>query len=98
MGFMQILKVVGGVAGNFFPYVPAILGVVEQIGDLLGKDKMDSQAKHDLAIALIKDVLMSAEGFSQKDIVDEEKFSEALDKIVHATVDALNASVWYNKK
>jgi len=94
MGIGSVLGAIGGIAGKILgslSYVPTVISIVEAIARILGKAKMDGSAKHDLAIALVRQAILSAEGLGGKEILDEDKFAAGLDKIVHGTVDVMNA-------
>jgi hypothetical protein len=80
-----VLKVIG--------FVPQIVEIVEKVASLFKKSDipMTSEMKQELALSLIKDAFLTAEGFSEKDIVDEEGLNEALKKIIDGVVAARNS-------
>jgi len=88
--FKGILDVIG--------LIPGIISVVETIAKAIRTAKVESQTKHDMAVALVREAILAVEGFSGKDIMDEAAFAAGLDQVIHGAVAMLNASVWYVKK
>jgi hypothetical protein len=85
MGFLsKLLKILA--------YVPSILIGIEA---LHGAGNGDQKKK--AAMDLVRTALVTAEGITEKDIADNGKFTEGVEKVVDGVVACLNASVWYKK-
>jgi len=79
-------------------FIPTAIGLIEKVYVALGRLKMSSSDKHSAVVALVRDAIITSEGFAGKDIADEELFSDGLDQTIDGIVKMLNASVWYKKK
>ncbi len=73
-------------------FLPSIVSAVE---GLFGS-KSGSQKK-DAALSFIGAALNLGEAISDKQIVDQEKFTDGLSKVIDGVVQCLNASVWAKK-
>src|SRR5262245_49542113 len=82
MNFLS--KLLQGIA-----FVPAVVHGIEGLfGSRAGNDKKQA------ALSFIESALSMGEAIAAKDIVDNDKFSQGLAKVIDGTVDCLNASIW----
>jgi len=73
-------------------FLPSIVSAVE---GLFGS-KSGSQKK-DAALSFISAALNLGDAISEKQIVDQDKFTDGLSKVIDGVVQCLNASVWAKK-
>jgi hypothetical protein len=74
-------------------FVPAIVHGVEALfGGKSGADKKEA------ALSFVSSALNLSEAIAAKEVVDADKFSEGLSKVVDGVVACLNASVWAKTK
>ena len=73
-------------------FLPSIVSAVE---GLFGS-KSGSQKK-DAALSFISAALNLGDAISEKQIVDQAKFTDGLSKVIDGVVQCLNASVWAKK-
>ncbi len=70
-------------------FIPAIVSGIENIfGNRTGVEKKDA------ALSFVQTALSMAEAVSSREIVDEIKFKEGLERVIDGTVLCLNASIW----
>lgn len=82
MNFLS--KLLQGIA-----FVPAVVHGIEGLfGSRAGADKKQA------ALSFVESALAFGEAVSNKDIVDDEKFRDGLNKVIDGTVQCLNASIW----
>ncbi len=73
-------------------FLPSIVSAVEGLfGSKSGNQKKDA------ALSFISAALNLGEAISDKQIVDQEKFTDGLSKVIDGVVQCLNASVWAKK-
>ncbi len=72
-----------------FAFIPA---VVQGIEGLFGAKQGDD--KKSAAMSFISAALGMSEAITNREIVDEKKFTEGLGKIIDGVVECLNASSW----
>lgn len=86
--------------GAIFKILPIILPiaveVVKLVEGLFGRGQ--GGPKRDLAVTLVKALVMAAEGVSGKDIVDDAKFSDGIGQIIDGVVAVLNATGKFSAK
>lgn len=98
-GFASVFGAIGGAAKGIFGIIgmiPTVVKIAETILCVFTAAK--GQDKHSFAVTLVWEAIMAGEVISQKDIIDQELFAAGLDKVIHGTVDMLNASIWYKGK
>jgi hypothetical protein len=70
-------------------FLPAVVNGIESLfGGRSGADKRDA------ALSFVQAALSMSDAVASRQIVDESKFKEGLEKIVDGTVACLNASAW----
>ncbi len=73
-------------------FIPAIVTGIEGVfGTKAGGNKKEA------ALSFVGSALSVVDAVSNKDIVDPEKFTDGLGKIIDGTVQCLNASAWAKK-
>ena len=73
-------------------FIPAIVTGIEGLfGAKSGANKKDA------ALSFVNSALSVTEALAKRDIVDQEKFTDGLGKIIDGTVQCLNASAWAKK-
>ena len=73
-------------------FLPSIVSAVEGLfGSKSGNQKKDA------ALSFISAALNLGEAISEKQIVDQDKFTDGLSKVIDGVVQCLNASVWAKK-
>ena len=73
-------------------FIPAIVTGIEGLfGPKAGNNKKDA------ALSFVSSALSLTEALASKDIVDNDKFTDGLGKIIDGTVQCLNASAWAKK-
>jgi hypothetical protein len=86
MNFLS--KLLRGIA-----FVPAVVHGIEGLfGAKSGNDKKEA------ALSFVSSALNISEAISAKDIVDNDRFTDGLGKIIDGVVQCLNASVWAKAK
>jgi len=79
-----VSKLLQGIA-----FIPAVVNGIEGLfGSRAGGDKKSA------ALSFVQSALSMADAVTNRQIVDEEKFKQGLNKVIDGTVDCLNASVW----
>ncbi|HZQ22512.1 MAG TPA: hypothetical protein VFA89_06895, partial [Terriglobales bacterium] len=74
-------------------FVPAVVHGIEGLfGSRSGNDKKQA------AMSFISSALSLADAVSNKEIVDQGKFTEGIGKVIDGTVECLNASLWAKAK
>lgn len=82
MNFLS--KLLQGIA-----FVPALVnGIENMFTSRTGAEKKDA------ALSFVQAALSISESLANREIVDEVKFKQGLNKVIDGTVDCLNASVW----
>jgi len=84
--FGQIL----GIITTVLVEIPKVLNLVEKVTTIF-KPNATGDEKHSLAVELSKDAILQIEGFSGKEIIDENRFSSGLDKVIGGVNDMLHA-------
>lgn len=84
--FGTILKFATRVLGE----IPAIISIVETVKGIF-KPEATGAEKHAAAVKVARNAILEMEEFSGKEIVDEDKFSAGLDKVISGSVDMMNA-------
>lgn len=79
-----------GSATKFIFEVPKIVSLVESVASLI-KGGMTGDAKHALAVQLVREAVLEAEGISGHEIADEARMSAGVDKIISGVVDVLSS-------
>ena len=70
-------------------FIPAIVTGIEGLfGAKAGSNKKDA------ALSFVSSALSLTEALANKDIVDQQKFTDGIGKIIDGTVQCLNASAW----
>ncbi len=70
-------------------FVPAIVTGIEGLfGGKLGTEKKDA------AVSFLETALSMSEAVASRQIVDEIKFKDGINKVIDGTVECLNASAW----
>ena len=73
-------------------FIPAIVTGIEGIfGAKSGSNKKDA------ALSFVNSALSVTEALASREIVDQDKFTDGLSKIIDGTVQCLNASAWAKK-
>ncbi len=73
-------------------FVPAVVHGVEGLfGAKSGTDKKNA------ALSFVQSAISMSDAVANKQIVDQNKFSDGLGKVVDGVVACLNASIWSNK-
>ncbi len=73
-------------------FVPSIVSAVEGLfGSKSGGQKKDA------ALSFVTAALGLEQAITNKNIVDQEKFTHGLSKVIDGVVQCLNASVWAKK-
>lgn len=82
-----------GIVLKVLAYVPQVVGMVEKIASIFKKTEvvMTGEQKKALAMEMVKEAFMIAEGITDQDIADEAAFSEAVGEAIEAVVKAMNA-------
>lgn len=83
-----LAKILRGIA-----FIPAI---VQGIEGLFGTKSGDQ--KKGAAMSFVSAALSLTEAIANKDIVDNNAFTDGIGKIIDGTVQCLNASVWAKSK
>lgn len=99
MSLLSVLATVGKIGGGVIGgvgYIGPAIQLAEIVFAQIGKANAGGDKK-ELVKTLVKQAILTGEGISQKDIIDEDKFTDGLDKAVDGVVAMLNASVWYKK-
>jgi hypothetical protein len=74
--------------------IPLVIEAVKAAEKLFGSKK--GELKKEYVVNLVKVAILSVEGISQKDIVDENLFSEGVGDIVDGVVKVLNSTKKFN--
>jgi hypothetical protein len=83
-----VSKLLRGIA-----FVPAVVHGIEGLfGAKSGNDKKEA------ALSFIGSALSLTDAVAAKDVVEPEKFTEGLGKIIDGVVECLNASIWAKAK
>ena len=94
-------KLAGALAGivKIIAQIPAIIAFIESISkpDGIQKDALTGPQKHAAVESLVRDAILSSDEFTDKDIADEDMFSEGVNNVIDGIVKMLNASVWQKK-
>lgn len=70
-------------------FVPAVVNGIESLfGGKSGSEKKDA------AISFVQAALSVADAVTNRQIVDEIKFKDGINKVIDGTVECLNASAW----
>ena len=70
-------------------FIPAIVTGIEGLfGAKSGGNKKDA------ALSFVSSALSLTEALANKDVVDQQKFTDGIGKIIDGTVQCLNASAW----
>jgi hypothetical protein len=85
MGFLG--KLLQGVS-----YLPAVITGVENL--FSGRSGAD---KKNAALGFVTSALSMTDAIAAKDVIDPQKFTDGLSKIIDGVVQCLNASVWAKK-
>lgn len=73
-------------------FIPAIVTGIEGLfGAKSGNNKKDA------ALSFVNSALSVTEALANREIVDQDKFTDGLGKIIDGTVQCLNASAWAKK-
>lgn len=73
-------------------FVPAVVNGIEGLfGNRSGAEKKDA------AMSFVQAALSMTDALTSRQIVDEAKFKEGLNRIIDGTVECLNASLWAKK-
>lgn len=73
-------------------FIPAIVTGIEGIfGAKSGSNKKDA------ALSFVNSALSVTEALANREILDQDKFTDGLSKIIDGTVQCLNASAWAKK-
>src|SRR5580765_2369038 len=70
-------------------FIPALVNGIE--GLLSGRSGAE---KKDAAMSFLENALATVDAVAAREIVNPEKFREAISKIIDGTVECLNASTW----
>ncbi len=83
----------GGLA-SLLKYLPMILPIAIEAINLVEKifGAGEGPAKLAAVVSLVKVAVMAAEGITEKDIVDDELFSEGVEELVSGIVKVLNST------
>lgn len=74
---------------RLFAFVPAVVNGIE--GLFGGKSGVE---KKDAALSFLETALSMTEAVAGRQIVDEVKFRDGINKVIDGTVECLNASAW----
>jgi hypothetical protein len=74
--------------------IPLVIEAVKLAEKIFGGKK--GEIKKEYVVNLVKVAILSIEGFSQKDIVDETLFAEGVGSVVDGVVKILNATKKFN--
>lgn len=81
----QLLRALG--------FIPAVVtGIEGMFGSKPGSDKKDA------VMSFVQTALSMADAVANKDIVDQEKFKQGIEKLIDGAVECLNASAWAKEK
>lgn len=73
-------------------FVPAVVNGIEGLfGNRSGAEKKDA------AMSFVQAALSMTDALTSRQIVDEAKFKEGLNRVIDGTVECLNASLWAKK-
>lgn len=84
----------GGAAPGIIAALPSIIQLVERILPHKENQPATGTAKHDAVVSIVKEMILTAEGVSGKDIVDEVAFTDGLNQAIEGIVKVLNATAW----
>ena len=85
---------VGGPAGGIISALPSIIQLVEKVIPNKQGQPSTGPQKKEAVIAIVREMLLTAEGFTGKDIMDEAAFTSGLDQAIEGIVRMLNATGW----
>lgn len=80
-------------------YLPTVLPMVVELVKIAEKifGNGNGGSKKDFVAPIVKQAILALEGFSGKDIIDEDKFSDGVGKVVDGVVAILNATGAFKK-
>lgn len=81
--------------GKLFHGLTKLPGIIQVVEGLVGAA---GSTKHEQAANMVKEAIGVGEAIAQKDIVDEQLFSDGLNDTIGGIVKLLNASVWHKSK